>query len=85
VTDRTEGELVSAELDLDTPASGPVHVTVYDPLGRRVRTLASSVRVADHHELVWDGQTDGGTLAAPGVYIVLAEMENARTRLTLVR
>src|SRR3954469_26065042 len=54
-----------------------VTVTVVDAGGRRVRRLATRKRVRANIKLrfFWDGRTDGGRLAAPGIYharIVLA-------------
>jgi flagellar hook assembly protein FlgD len=43
-------------------------LTIYDPLGRRVATLADEVRDAGMNEVVWNGQNDSGKTAAGGVY-----------------
>ncbi|MFN8588146.1 MAG: family 16 glycosylhydrolase [Candidatus Eisenbacteria bacterium] len=45
-------------------------VTVHDLSGRRVRDLESGRGVAGEHRVSWDGRTDAGTTAAPGVYLV---------------
>ena len=75
----------SVQIRLRPPGLVPVRVAVYDVLGRRVRVLADGLAVGK--TLVWDGRTEGGTLAPNGVYIVSAESasQTARTRITLLR
>ena len=50
------------------PRKGLASVTIYNTLGRRVRTLASGVFPAGDHELVWDARDDSGVESASGVY-----------------
>jgi len=50
--------------------AGPVKVTVYDLLGRRVRTLADGRFGVGLHRLPWDGQDEAGETVAAGVYCV---------------
>ncbi len=49
---------------------GRVELAVYDVQGRRVATLVEGVRAAGHHQVVWDGRTDAGSLARSGAYFV---------------
>jgi len=59
----------STELRFAAQAEGGVSVTIYDPSGRRVRTLAG----ADGSQgatLVWDGRTDAGVSVPAGVYFM---------------
>ena len=58
----------STELRLSLPGDGPVSVSILDPSGRRVRTLAGGRDAADVVNLVWDGRTDAGVSAPAGVY-----------------
>jgi minor extracellular serine protease Vpr len=46
-----------------------VEVTIYDMLGRRVKTLVNEVRDGGMHNVVWDGTNDQGRQAASGVYL----------------
>ena len=41
---------------------------LYDVAGRLVRTLQNGPLAAGRHVRVWDGRTDGGGQASPGVY-----------------
>ena len=45
-----------------------VDVGVFDPSGRRVRTLVGATLPAGSHRLVWDARTDAGHSASSGVY-----------------
>jgi hypothetical protein len=58
---------------LDLPARVQVRATVYDVLGRRVRTLADRLFEAGPHALLWDGRDESGRAASPGVYFCRVE------------
>jgi hypothetical protein len=45
-----------------------VTITVYNVLGRRVRTLVSGERAAGPHQVQWKGRNDQGQPVASGVY-----------------
>jgi glucose/arabinose dehydrogenase len=46
-----------------------VDLTVYDILGRRVRTLASGLQTAGSRRVIWNGEDRAGRRSAPGVYL----------------
>ena len=48
-------------------------LTVYDVLGRRVRTLVDGDVIAGDQAVTWDGSTDAGGSAPSGVYIARLE------------
>lgn len=50
--------------------AGAVDLAVFDAQGRRVRTLASGPRPAGPASAAWDGTSDAGAPAEPGVYFV---------------
>lgn len=52
--------------DLDAPQD--VFLAIYDPVGRRVRTLVDGMRSAGPHSIKWDGTDDAGRQVATGVY-----------------
>ena len=58
----------SAVIRFALPRSGEVKLRIYDVSGRLVRTLASGPMAAGLHQRVWDGRTDAGDRAVPGVY-----------------
>jgi hypothetical protein len=56
-----------ARLELSLPQAGPVDLSLMDVQGQRVAQLASGVRPAGRHEVVWDpGQ--GARRAPAGIY-----------------
>ncbi|NUN71058.1 MAG: DUF4623 domain-containing protein, partial [Bacteroidetes bacterium] len=55
------------------PAMGSVRLTVYDILGRQVRTLMNGEAAAGYHSVVWDGRNDLGRQVATGMYIYRIE------------
>jgi len=50
------------------PASGEASLKLFDLSGRMVRKLQQGWLPAGNHVRVWDGHTDHGGAAAPGVY-----------------
>jgi hypothetical protein len=48
---------------------GRVRLSLYDARGRLVRELYEGVLEAGTYEIPWNGKTDGGKPAAPGVYL----------------
>ena len=54
----------------DVARTVPVHLVVYDVLGRRVRTLyGGEMLMAGHYRTHWNGRDDEGHPAASGVYL----------------
>ncbi len=47
---------------------GPVTLTVYDVLGRRVRTLVEADQPSGTYQVQWDGRDTGGQAMAAGTY-----------------
>ncbi len=52
--------------------AGNYRVTIYDPLGRAVRTLYDGWLPAAGRELTWDGTDAAGRAAGSGTYVVVA-------------
>ncbi len=48
-------------------------LSIFDQAGNLIRRLAPQPALAGTFSAVWDGRTDAGTSAGPGLYIVLAE------------
>ena len=55
-----------------TRRADSIVVEVYDVRGAHVRTLLRGAIAAGRHALAWDGRSDDGAAAAPGVYLVRA-------------
>ncbi len=65
----------STQIKFTLPAAAEVRVTVYDSLGRRVRTLLHGRRDAGAHTLSWRGQNDDDLPVASGLYFVRLEAD----------
>jgi flagellar hook assembly protein FlgD len=48
----------------------PVRVSVFDVVGRRVRTLVEGVSSAGVNRVTWDARDDAGRPVGSGVYFV---------------
>jgi hypothetical protein len=59
-----------ATLRFDLARPGPVSLALYDPSGRRVRSLANQWLDPGQHAYPWDGSDDGGRPVPAGVYFV---------------
>ena len=46
-----------------------MNVTVYDMLGREVKTLINQTQDAGYKSVIWDATNDYGTLVSAGVYL----------------
>ncbi len=51
------------------PSSDNVKLTLYNILGRKVRTLVNENQPAGYHQIRWYGQNDQGEFVTSGVYI----------------
>ena len=60
----------STKINYQLPMSSRVTVTIYDVLGREIRTLVAGVRPAGTHRVLWDGRDAGGQQVESGVYFV---------------
>lgn len=54
----------------DLPQAGTVELGIFDPRGRRVRTLLAGAMSAGAHEVAWDGCDARGRASASGTYIL---------------
>jgi hypothetical protein len=82
----------SVTLRFAVPAAGgsatqPVRIEIYDPRGRRVRTLVDDERAPGRYRVVWDGRNTRGIALGSGVYLyrVRAGKETLSGKLTLLR
>ena len=65
------------------PLTRDTDVLILDVLGRRTRTLSAA---AGTRTVTWNGRTDAGAPAAPGVYFIKADSDPRGTaRVTLIR
>lgn len=67
--------------------AGPVSLSVYDVMGRKVATLVDRALQAGAHEVRWNGRAADGSTVASGVYLIRLEAGErvATQRLTVVK
>jgi|GEM_PF-2351596 hypothetical protein len=53
----------------DIPVSGRISLTVYDILGREVKTLVNEVQTAGKYQVTWKGDNNFGRKVASGIYL----------------
>ena len=59
-----------ANVTFDLPRASPVALNLYDVNGRVVRRLAEGSREAGQYHVTWDGRSESGAVAPPGVYLL---------------
>lgn len=74
-------------ISFEMPADGFASVRVFDLSGRLVRDLAARRFSSGPHSLTWQGDDNGGSIQASGVYLVVLETGAGRVsqRMTLAR
>ncbi len=60
------------EMNLATPKSAQVQVTVHNTLGQEIQVLTESVYTSGTHTLRWNGADATGVRVPPGVYLLCA-------------
>ena len=77
----------STTISYEVPAraEGMVTITVYDMLGRKVRTLIRQPARAGYHRIQWDGRDDNGREVGTGMYIYFLENQDFRTAKKMIK
>ena len=56
-------------LRYDLPENGHVNITIYDMLGREVKTLVNQTQDAGYRSIIWDATNDYGKPVSAGIYL----------------
>ena len=56
-------------LRYDLPENGLVNITIYDMLGREVKTLINQTQDAGYRSIIWDATNDYGKPVSAGIYL----------------
>ena len=76
----------ATRLAFATREEGPVRVTVHDPAGRCVRTLADrDWLTAGDHVVEWDGRGEDGRRTRPGLYFLLVQAAGTSRRTSVIK
>ena len=59
----------STTIRYELPRSAPVELTIYDLLGRKMRTLVDRMQDAGTHAVVWDGKDGRNRFVGSGAYL----------------
>ena len=65
----------STTIKFQIPKSTNVRLTIYNLLGKKIRTLVNDEMGAGHYEAVWNGQNDAGVNVGSGIYIYKFEAQ----------
>ena len=68
----------------DLPEDGLVNITIYDMMGRIVKTLVNSSQTAGYKSIVWDTVDDRGHSASAGLYIYSITAGNYRANKKMI-
>jgi hypothetical protein len=77
----------STHIFFSVPRRMDVSISIFDAQGRLTKNLGSMSPGAGYHSVLWDGRSDTGSLAAPGVYFVRLDAETVglTSKLVLAR
>ena len=56
-------------LRYDLPENGLVNITIYDMMGREVKTLINQIQDAGYRSVIWDATNDYGKPVSAGIYL----------------
>lgn len=73
----------ATELRFEAPATGQLHVAVYDLLGKRVATLFEGRVATGEGSVTWSGLNDAGLSLGTGVYIARFDFEGQVTSVSM--
>ena len=71
-------------IDFELTDAGQVSISVFDILGRRIRTLTHENYIPGKHQIEWDGLDDAGNRVAGGLYIYSMVTAGGRMNHTMV-
>ena len=56
-------------LRYDLPENSFVNITIYDMLGRKVKTLINETQDAGYRSIIWDATDNNGEPVSAGIYL----------------
>ena len=60
-------------LSYDLPEDALVHITIYDMMGRQVKTLINDQQTAGHTSLQWNATNNDGSPVPAGIYLYILQ------------
>ena len=65
-------------LSYDLPEDGMVNITIYDMMGRQVKTLINNTQTAGYRSLQWNATNDAGSPVSAGIYLYMIQAGDFR-------
>ena len=65
----------STTIAYDLPIASIVNITIYDMMGRKIKTLVNEYEAAGYKNTQWDGRNDKNESVAAGLYVYLLQTE----------
>ena len=63
-------------ISYDLPEQSFVEITIYDMLGKKVRTIVNEKQNPGHKSILWNAKDDYGTVVSAGLYIYQVQAGN---------
>ncbi len=74
----------TTEISFTLKKSGKVSITIYNALGRKVRTLVNESKAPGTYKVMWDGTNDAGVRVPSGVYYYSMHVNNFKSTRQMV-
>ena len=65
----------STTIAYDLPIASIVNITIYDMMGRKIKTLVNEYEAAGFKYIQWDGRNDKNESVSAGLYVYLLQTE----------
>ena len=65
----------STTIAYDLPIASIVNITIYDMMGRKIKTLVNEYEAAGFKYTQWDGRNDKNESVSAGLYVYLLQTE----------
>ncbi len=77
----------TTSITFDVPEAAEVKLTIYNMMGKRIKTLYQGQAAAGQHQVAWNAKNEQGIKVASGIYIYKLEANNfqAMKRLILMK
>ena len=63
-------------ISYDLPEQSFVEITIYDMLGKKVRSIVNEKQNPGHKSILWNAKDDYGTVVSAGLYIYQVQAGN---------
>jgi hypothetical protein len=74
----------TTEIKYDLPEDALVSISIYDVMGRRIKSLSNANQTAGYHSLQWDATNDIGEGVSAGMYIYTIQAGEYRSTKKMV-